>query len=130
MSAKFDFISLGEQLSREENAAYDLWTWLPSYREAKKYHGDYADEQRPSTDWVMREASSYFADLKYGRLKSVYKCPCDNEFHPDINTEDVLAGIKEGKSVLELAAEFEVESYIIDNILDFHREEQFSAASE
>ena len=133
MSIKGDIIRLGEQLSREENAAFDLWTWLPSYKEARKYHGDYADEQRPSTDWIMREACHVLAELKYGEnaeIEDIFKCPCDNEHHPDINTEDVVAGIAEGKSVTEVAFGFEVEDYIIDNILDFHREEQFSAARE
>jgi hypothetical protein len=130
MSTKFDFIRLGEQLSEEENAAFDLWTWLPSHREATKYHGDYSIEHRPSTADVMREAASYLSSLKYNDFdKEEFKCSCDGE-HPDINIEDVLDGIKEGQSVLEIAVEFEVEPHIIDNILDFHRQQQFSAASE
>lgn len=61
---KQDLISLGEQLAEENNAAHDLWTWLPSHKVTEKHHGDYASEHCPSNRDVMVEAAMYLAHLK------------------------------------------------------------------
>lgn len=60
-----DFIRLGEQLSAEKNAAFDLWTWLPSYKAAQAAFGDYASEHMPLVAEVMGEAAMY---LGHGML--------------------------------------------------------------
>lgn len=59
-----DIIRLGEELAAEDNAANDLWTWLPSYEVTQKYHGDYVLSFRQSVEDVLREAAMYFAHLK------------------------------------------------------------------
>ena len=48
-------IRFGEELAETKSSAYDLWTWLPSHREAKKHHGDYACEFTPPIQTVMIE---------------------------------------------------------------------------
>lgn len=58
-----ELIQLGQQLAAENDAAHDLWTWLPSYKVAQKHHGDYAYEYRPSNQDVMVEAAKYLAHL-------------------------------------------------------------------
>jgi hypothetical protein len=62
---KYDLIALGQELSAEDDAASDLWTWLPSHKIAQKHHGDYAIEHRPTNADVMREAAMYFGHLKH-----------------------------------------------------------------
>lgn len=83
---KLDLIRLGEQLSEENNAAHDLWTWLPSHAVAKKHHGDYAAEHCPSNRDVMIEAALYLAHLRHNdKALSVNekewftRCPCDKD---------------------------------------------------
>ncbi len=48
-------IKLGEQLSREKNAASDLWTWLPSYD---------INSTMPSVEEILQEAADYIHILK------------------------------------------------------------------
>lgn len=82
---------LGREFDSEDNNAFDLWTWLPSYKEAQKYHGDYACEQQPSMADLMHEATLYIGRLndmlknKNGPLTdeetNFYSCPCGDEFH-------------------------------------------------
>ena len=62
---KHDLIRLGEQLAEENNAAHDLWSWLPSHAIAEKHHGDYASEHCPSNGDVMKEAAMYLGHLKH-----------------------------------------------------------------
>lgn len=77
-----DIKALAHQLEAEDNASYDLWTWLPSYKEAQKYHGDYASDHRPPNDDVMAEAAMRFAELINGSKPTAdeqaewYACPC------------------------------------------------------
>jgi len=47
MSARSMIISLGHELSEQDNKAFDLWTWLPSHKAAQAAHGDYASEHTP-----------------------------------------------------------------------------------
>lgn len=54
-----DMIDLGGHLQDIEDRAHDLWTHLPSYQIALKFHGDYAMEFRPSPDEIMSEASEF-----------------------------------------------------------------------
>jgi hypothetical protein len=52
-------IALGETLARERDAAFYLWTWLPSRAAAERAHGDYASEHRPGNADIMREAAPW-----------------------------------------------------------------------
>ena len=62
---KLDLIRLGEQLAQEQAAALDLWSWLPSYKIAERYHGAHALEHCPNNADVMVEAAMYFGYLKH-----------------------------------------------------------------
>jgi len=70
---RYDIINLGKEFADENDAAFDLWTWLPSHEVTKKHHNDYADEFRPSIKDIMYEASMYMSSIKYGK----------NEIHDD-----------------------------------------------
>lgn len=80
---KLDLIRLGEELSAENNAAVDLWSWLPSHTVVVDHHGDYATEHRPNNHDVMLEASMYLAHLTHPETpltpeerKWFTLCPC------------------------------------------------------
>lgn len=60
MTAKSMICELARTIEAENNAAYDLWSWLPSRKAAERDHGDYADEAMPSTADVMKEAAMVF----------------------------------------------------------------------
>ncbi len=68
-----DIIRLGTTLQETEDAAHDLWTHLPSYKIAVKYHDDYAMEFRPSADVVMREACEFIYALSQNAEKEYHK---------------------------------------------------------
>jgi len=86
---KLDLIQLGEELAEENNAAADLWSWLPSHAIAEKHHGDHADNYRPSNRDVMVEASMYLAHLRRPHVpltpeeqKWFTRCPCAEDHVP------------------------------------------------
>lgn len=86
---KQNLIRLGEVLADENNAAHDLWSWLPSHAVAEAHHGDYASEHCPSNRDVMAEAAMYLAHLKRPEvaLKTEEKewfmnCPCGEDHTP------------------------------------------------
>ena len=54
-------ITLGQQLSDESNQAYNLWTWLPSYRAAQEQFGDVAANYTPSVSDIILEATLFLA---------------------------------------------------------------------
>ena len=60
-SAASELQSLARDIEREQTAALDLWTWLPSHRAAVKSHGDYASEFAPAPADVMKEACMLLA---------------------------------------------------------------------
>lgn len=64
MSLRDDIIQLGHDLAEEQNMAYQLWTWLPSYKEAQKLHGDYASNFIPSIYDIMEEAATVLAEAE------------------------------------------------------------------
>lgn len=83
MSSPVDMmIRLGDHLDKNRNSAFDLWTWLPSFKEAQKYHGDYASEHMPAEYDIMYEACRYIGDLRQGypTKSDWYDCPC-GEIH-------------------------------------------------
>lgn len=76
-----DIIRFGRELERERNAAYDMWTWLPSYRAAHKAHGQYAVEHQPPMDDLIKEASMCFS-LIGGYIQGSpgdLMCPCGDD---------------------------------------------------
>lgn len=64
MKIKDMLMVLGRQLDDENNAANDLWSWLPSHEVATELWGDYAIEQMPQPDEVMNEAAAMLAALR------------------------------------------------------------------
>lgn len=80
-----EFIRLGQQLSEEQAAAGDLWTWLPSHKVAERHHNDYALEFAPSVKDIMVEAAMYLAFIKQPRDVTTEekewftRCPCGEE---------------------------------------------------
>lgn len=87
VTARADLIRLGQQLSDEDEAAADLWTWLPSHAVAEKHHGDYAIEHRPSLRDILVEAAMYLGHLKVctpltpAEVEQFETCPCGGD-HP------------------------------------------------
>lgn len=79
MDLKSAIQSFARELDRQDNASYDLWSWLPSYRAAKKHHGDCADEFMPMLSDVLIEATEYIASLvapEIAQLMHDVDCPC------------------------------------------------------
>lgn len=82
MSLRDEIKRLAHQMEREDNAAHDLWTWLPSYAVATKGHGDYASNHRPSIADVMIEASTFISHGLHPTAEErdqagdIYDCPC------------------------------------------------------
>ena len=81
-----ELIRFAQALADEDEAASDLWSWLPSHAVAEKHHGDYASEHRPSNRDVMVEAAMYLAHLKRPDEPLTQEekdwfaaCPCGDE---------------------------------------------------
>lgn len=80
-------ISLGHDLGEERNAAFDLWTWLPSYKRAQAGHGDHGSSHFPGVRNVIVEAATFIGDRLHPTPDEVkeagdlYQCPC-GEHHP------------------------------------------------
>ena len=70
-------ISLGADLSRMKDRAFNLWTWLPSCDAAKRNHGDYYSEFIPTMDNIMHEACEVIFAMKNGQELPAGDCPCD-----------------------------------------------------
>lgn len=87
---------LAHRMDEEDDAASDLWSWLPSHDEAKKHHGDYWQSVRPDCATVMREAAKFLAALSHGVTPEMresiiaaengrsdwFGCPC-GEYHDE-----------------------------------------------
>lgn len=85
MNVRDAIIQLGEDLAKEKNNAYNLWTWLPSYKAAKAAHGDYASEFQPTTADVLTEATMFIShglsptQEQAEAAGEFYRCPCGEE---------------------------------------------------
>jgi hypothetical protein len=79
-------IDLGKELEKQQEKALQLWTWLPSYEAAKKYHDDYSDVHMPSVADILTEASIFIShkltptEEQKKEVGEWYECPC-GEFH-------------------------------------------------
>lgn len=84
-SAQSMIISLGHELSEQQNKAFDLWTWLPSYKAAQAAHGDYASNFTPSVSDVLTEATMFIShglsptEEQRAAAGDFYKCPCGED---------------------------------------------------
>lgn len=81
-----ELIRFAQQLADEDNAASDLWSWLPSHVLATKHHGDQAAHFRPSNREVMIEAAMHLARLQHPdrpvtaeEQEWFQRCPCDED---------------------------------------------------
>lgn len=89
MKMRQEIIKFAHELERQDNEAFMLWTWLPSYRAAKKHHGDYSDNFTPPISDILTEATMYIAELKdpehYKNFPSpeharfFEQCPCGED---------------------------------------------------
>ena len=88
---KDEIIRLGRQLGQENEAAFNLWTWLPTHGIAKVFHGDYATEFTPSNEDVMKEACMVMSELcgydhnRRERADWLETCPCDDPECPGVS---------------------------------------------
>jgi hypothetical protein len=82
-------IKLADELVTQNNRAFDLWTWLPSYRAAQVAHGDYASEHIPSLEDVLLEATVYIqhrcspTSAQIKEVAHLYSCPCGEDHSGD-----------------------------------------------
>lgn len=82
MSLRDDIMRLAHEMECESNAAFDLWTWLPSHKAAKACHGDYASEHQPDPANVMKEAAmcmalfAGYSSRSAAESKEWFSCPC------------------------------------------------------
>jgi len=79
---------LARELEQEDNAAHDLWSWLPTYKAAKACHGDYAFNVTPSVTDIMIEAAKYLSflngyDKEEEKKGGWFECPCQECAGPE-----------------------------------------------
>lgn len=92
MSFKSDLLSFAKSLEKEDEAAFNLWTWTPSHHFAKIAHDDYCDEFMPSKEDIMKEVSMLFGVLSgYTKItndnRQWFICACEEcelKDRPDI----------------------------------------------
>ena len=82
MGLRDEIQRMAHEFSREDNASYNLWTWLPSYAAAQKAHGDHAGNHRPAIADVMNEACEFISHRLHptpeerAEAGELYECPC------------------------------------------------------
>lgn len=74
-------IMFGDELAKEKDAAFDLWSWLPSRQAAEVAHGDYASSYCPSVRDIMTEAATFIGHRmaptpEQLASEELYQCPC------------------------------------------------------
>lgn len=84
MSFEGEIMRFAHRLEQNDNAAFDLWTWLPSCKKAEKCLGDYYSEIRPPQYDIMREATQFILDKCAPDEEKLnthyeYQCPCNGE---------------------------------------------------
>lgn len=91
MSLQTQIMQMASELQAQEDAAWDLWTWLPSYQQALAGHGEHAaHEYRPQISDLLREATRYIADGCVPDLDNDYQgrycCTC-GEIHQTVRED-------------------------------------------
>jgi hypothetical protein len=81
MSLKHEICKFAREIEAQDNAAFDLWTWMPSYKAAQKAHGDYASEHQPSHADLMKETAMFLSELRGhehtdAECEEWFGCPC------------------------------------------------------
>jgi hypothetical protein len=117
MSIRQEIKNLAAILTEEEDAAMDLWTCLPSHKEACERHGENALSYCPNPRAVMREAEETFRVLadhdsedRTGLL-SFFGCQCDTHTHtPTEETVEAVLGLYQpgfrwGRGLMDFDAE-------------------------
>lgn len=102
-----DLARIGKEIDGINEAAFSLWSWLPSRAEAEKHHGDCADEKNPGPEAVMREMCQVLGIQEYPNTvhsrieadKAIewFSCPCREH---DLTREEaaaLLAKIRAGR---------------------------------
>lgn len=84
MSFAGDLMRFAHELEQNDNAAFDLWTWLPSHKKAEDCLGDYYIEVQPSQNEIMKEARRYIAHGCNPTQEQLdndyqYQCPCNGD---------------------------------------------------
>jgi len=109
MTLRAEIQNLAHEFDAQDNAAFDLWTWLPSHREATKYHGDYASEFMPGIADIMIEASMVLCRMKNGNPVidgdpnvDHFQCPCEGMDEGHIKKAEELKKEQEKDAVPEL----------------------------
>lgn len=79
-----DIIRFAAELQQNNDASFDLWTWLPSYKKAEECLGDYYSDVQPSIHDVMREATTYIGHKCNPTQEQLdkeyeYQCPCNGD---------------------------------------------------
>lgn len=83
MALEDQICQLARKIEDEKNAAFDLWTWLPSYKVGQQHHGDHAGNFIPAVADIIREATlvlsqqNGFEVSKEDRKEWFEKCPCN-----------------------------------------------------
>ncbi len=88
MSIRGDIIRLGQELSEQDNEAYNLWTRLPSHKAAEQAHGEHAGNFTPPVSDVLKEAALFISHgldptiEQFNEAGDFYACPCgeDHQF--------------------------------------------------
>lgn len=94
MSLREDIKRLAHQMEGEDNAAYNLWTWLPSHAAAQKAHGDHAGNYKPSVLEVMNEACEFISHRLHPTPQEreeageLYVCPCGDDHEDSVDEAD------------------------------------------
>ena len=95
-----DLLNFARQLAEEDDAAHDLWTWLPTHAVAEKRPGDYASSFQPSNRDVMREASMYLAHPEAPRGAADRRGARESA----VRDVPVRRGPRGGKAVMQVAS--------------------------
>lgn len=104
MSIRQEIKNLATVLEAEEDAAMDLWMWLPSHQHALEAHGEFAVNFCPSPDGVMREATEVLRVLEGSAageptgLLSAFGCHCEHHdvIPPETTVEKALGRFQPG----------------------------------
>lgn len=60
-------MAFARELAQEDDACFDLWTWLPSYHNCTRLHGDMWHHHHPPNHAIIKEAVVYISYLIDGR---------------------------------------------------------------